>query len=294
MAMLPPNPILQAADRWIKELRYSRVPRVSALFNAHPRYADLTPTQYGLALSWLREMRVVGADGALAVDPKFARSYLLKHALLDEQPLWLPDSDRLIHSVDDLPEDVLDVGQALGLSPGEVLRAVRNVFSKVDTTRRKEIGSAGEIELLRLLKDLPEASVTHVAAYADGLGYDIMFNYQALTLHLEVKTTTRRGRLVIYLSRNEFNTMLEDPEWVLVVVLLGSLQQIESVVTIDKTWVEMNAPKDVSPFSNWDSVRLNVPRSAVRSGIVQIEPYVSRSLAPEHVLRAAQLLVEFP
>lgn len=73
-------------------------------------------------------------------------------------------------------------------------------------------GNSSTVAATRLERRWP-GSTRHVALTDDGLGYDLAFSCRGRTLHLEVKTTGRRGRLVLYLSRHEHEVALLDPDW---------------------------------------------------------------------------------
>ena len=85
--------------------------------------------------------------------------------------------------------------------------------------------------------------------------------------HLEVKSTTRRGRLIIYLSRHEFETARNDPTWQLVVVLLDTDYSPVGVATVRRDWVFAVVPEDHSPLGRWESLRLSPPRDALGAGL---------------------------
>jgi hypothetical protein len=285
MPSLPAEPVLHAAGRWVQHLRHSSAARARAIFTAHPDYTDLTPTQYETALSWLEEMGMVSEDGLLRCDLNSVELALLEATVLHARPLWLRDADQLITSPDDLPDDVIMAGQALGLGPSEALAAVRTAWGKVDTTTRAELGAAGEAALTELLRDLTGVRVIYVAEYADGLGYDIRAEAADFRANLEVKTTTRRGRLTVYLSRNEFEVMRGDANWRLVVVLLGSERRADAVGTVDSSWISRQAPTDTSPLGRWESVRLDIPPGIVLGGLSSLGSSAIRQLGDQHLLR---------
>ncbi|MEU8205557.1 DUF3883 domain-containing protein [Streptosporangium sp. NPDC049046] len=238
-------------------------------------------TQYGAALEWLRRAKLVTEAGLPAIATNRTKLVLLQAAIAQSDPLWLQDADQLIIKPDDLPEDAATAGEVLGLNPRETLAAIRAAWGKVDTAARQKIGSAGEQALVRLLEDLGCLTITYVAEYSDGLGYDVAIACDGFHLNLEVKSTTRRGRLTIYLSRNEFDVMLADPQWRLVVVLLGQDQAIDSIGTIDTEWITRHAPVDTSLSGRWESVRLDVPHGVARNGITDLAEQVDEG----HVIR---------
>ncbi|MFF8681702.1 protein NO VEIN domain-containing protein [Streptomyces sp. NPDC015237] len=126
---------------------------------------------------------------------------------------WFQDADLLIRRPDEVPEDALRAAESLGITPEEAYARVRTTWGKVDTEERSRIGSAGELALLELLSGSAQGRVEHVAAWSDGHGYDIFIDAGQGSAHLEVKSTVRAGRLTIYISRNEYETMLRDPVW---------------------------------------------------------------------------------
>ncbi|QXJ22492.1 DUF3883 domain-containing protein [Actinomadura graeca] len=256
------------------------------MFANHPGYLDLTPTQYGTALTWLREVGIVTEDGSLAHSGSPVELALFEAALLNASPLWLRDADQLINMPDDLPEDAISAGEALGLSPRQATAVVHTAWGKVDAAARKQIGSAGEEALANLLTELTGVTVDYVADYADGLGYDIAVHADGLHLDLEVKTTTRRGRLTIYLSRNEYEVMRDNPAWRLTVVFLNSERQAGAVGTIDPGWVRRHAPADATPLGRWESVRFDIPPDAIQRGLTDISDWAGPRLSGRHLLRA--------
>lgn len=267
MSRLPSEPVLVAAGRWIRQLEHSGIARAQAVFGAHLEFLDLTPTQYGTALGWLRDLGLVTEEGRLAGSSALTRFKLLEAAVLEAEPLWLRDADQLVATAAEVPDQLLAYGAALGLAPHEILAVTRSASGKVDTAARAAIGAAGEAALVRILRTVPGLMVEHVAEYADGLGYDIAVNGRALRLHLEVKATTRRGRLTVYLSRNEFEVMRHDSCWRLVVLHLDSAHQATAVGTVDSSWIASQSPSDTSPHARWESMRLDIPPGVAHPGL---------------------------
>ncbi|MEU4572556.1 DUF3883 domain-containing protein [Nonomuraea sp. NPDC023979] len=235
-----------------------------ALFASHSAYSDITPTQYAGALDWLQACGLVTEEGRVA-GPPGPRS-VMEAALRDA--LWLPDADLLVPGLVELPEDALRASQVLGLEPEDALAAVRHAWGKVDTETRSRVGSAGEQALVELLRAATDVPVHHVAAISDGYGYDIAVG----DVHIEVKSTTRRGRLTIYLSRNEYETMRRDPAWVLTLVRLDRELRPVSVATVDNGWIETAVPTDRSERGRWEAARFDVPGEAIRSGLPSVGP----------------------
>lgn len=142
---------------------------------------------------------------------------------------------------------------------------------KVDSAVWSEIGAVGELALVGLLKEAaPELQVDHVADTHDGLGYDIAVSGRT-EAHLEVKSTTRQGRLTIYLSRNEYHTLCRDPVWELVAVQLNAGREPMAVATVPSDWISDQVPVDRSSHGRWESCRLDVPPEVPVPGISSLD-----------------------
>lgn len=267
--------MLQAAVRWLEHLPPSSAARCRALFTNHREFSDITPTQYEAAYAWLREANLL--DDVHSSLPAAQRVFTatITHGGVH----WLRDADDLVRSPDELPEDAVHAAEALGLTPAAAFAHVITAWGKVDTAERVRVGMAGEVALVKLLRDCVDADVNHVAAAADGYGYDIAVHAGDYILHVEVKTTLRRSRLKIYLSRNEFEAMRRDPHWQLVVVRLDSDDKIAAIATVHREWVASEAPVDGGMSGRWESCRFDVPPSALCPGIASLLP-VLRSHAP--------------
>jgi hypothetical protein len=266
-----PEPVLRAAVRWLERLPVSGAARVRALFTAHSDFSDITPTQYDAAYAWLRETGLL--DGLRCSIPAHRRVF--DAAIAHSGAPWLPDADLLVQGPDELPDDALRAAEALGLSEHEAYAQLAAVWGKVDAAERKRIGAAGELALVELLTASVEARVEHVAAWSDGYGYDISVHASQHRAHLEVKTTLRRSRLTVYLSRNEYETMLRDPDWELVAIRLAHDLQLQAVATVPRDWIASQVPEDQSPHGRWESCRLDVPPEVPAPGISRITPILT-------------------
>lgn len=264
---LPSEPILRAAVRWLELLPASGVPRARSLLTSHPNFSDLTPTQYGTALSWLGDLGLLGLDHSDV--PTGLR--ILGAYFENQTTPWLRDADALVQSPDELPGDVLEAAESLGVSANDTYAQLRTSWGKVDTRERERVGAAGETELVDLLRRATNAIVEHVAAFSDGFGYDIAVTGEHHAAHLEVKSTTRRNRLSVYLSRNEFEVMLRDPNWVLIAVRLTPDLKIDGVGSVPTDWIRARVPQDIDIAGRWASCRLDVPPMAVDSRVSALE-----------------------
>lgn len=265
---VPPSPVLRAAARWLERLPASSPARCRALFTHHADYSDLTPTQYEAAYSWLGENGLLeDLDSSAAVGELVFRA-----ALASSSAPWLQDADVLVRGPEELPEDALRAADALDISENEAYEQVSAVWGKVDTEARALIGSAGELALVALLTEAADARIEHVAAYSDGFGYDIAVHARLHSLHIEAKSTVRRGRLAFYLSRHEYETMRRDPAWQLVAVQLTQDHEIAAVASVAAEWISAQVPQDGGPFGRWEACRLDVPPDAVVPGIPRLAP----------------------
>ncbi|MFF4829400.1 protein NO VEIN domain-containing protein [Streptomyces sp. NPDC001312] len=270
---VPPDPVLRAAVRWLERLPASGAARIRALFTAHSDYSDITPTQYDAAYEWLRQTGLL--DNVRSRIPAHRRVF--DAAIAHSGALWLPDTDLLVRGPDELPDDALRTAEALGLSESEAYTQIAAVWGKVDAGERARIGAAGELALVELLTASVDARVEHVAAWADGYGYDIAVHSGRHRAHLEAKATVRRGRLTIYLSRNEYETLLRDPAWELVAVRLTPQLELDAVATVPKEWITSKAPADRSAAGRWESCRLDVPPHVPVPGIPSLAPMLAHT-----------------
>ncbi|MEV4568637.1 DUF3883 domain-containing protein [Nonomuraea sp. NPDC049419] len=189
---------------------------------------------------------------------------------------WFQDADVLVQSPGELPDDALRASEVIGLSTSEAFRQVHALWGKVDLAQRARIGAAGETALVELLRKSTNAHVEQVSQHSDAYGYDIdVRTSDDFRLHLEVKASLRRHRLVIFLSRHEYETMLNDRAWQLVAVRLAADFKAEAVCSIPTSWIKENAPHDHGLSGRWDSCRLTIPSDQVQSGIPRLLPLLN-------------------
>lgn len=270
---------MRAASRWLRLLRTSTLSQAASLIRADAAYTDLTQTQYSSALDWLKVVRLLleGPEGLLLPAASRALPEMETNQLLFERtvecaaPAWLPDADLLIPDKDALPQDVAIIAATLNLSDTAALWAIRNVHGRVDVSHRSELGAAGERALIELLERHWPGTTAHVSAIDDGFGYDVLFRHRGIEWHLEVKTTLRRGRLVAYLSRHEYEVSLRDPYWRLVVVGLNEQGLPCAVATVEHPTVFNRTPQDVCLGARWQSVSHQLAASDLRGGLSFID-----------------------
>lgn len=262
-----------AVRRWLDLLSRNSVPAARGFLRHDSRYSDLTGSEYDAALDWLVSTGLVTSDGLPAPATRQLTSdglaaFIFDTALVRDSPVWLPDADTTIQTVEDIPYDAASFAQGLGLSDEISIRMIHRAQYKIDLDSRANLGRLGELALIAALEGLNPGSTVHVAATDDGAGYDIALQAAKRPWHLEVKTTGRRGRLQINLTRNEHDTSLIDPSWILVVVALNELDQLAGVATVPAEVLHERCPRDIHTSSHWTATRYVLTSSDLRPGIV--------------------------
>ncbi|MBS0240146.1 MAG: DUF3883 domain-containing protein [Proteobacteria bacterium] len=270
MSLVEPA-ILEAARRWIKELRFGSKSEAEASFFSHHVMSDLTPSQYFAALTWLRD---VGLFDGVGLTADATDEVLLERALVHGRPKWLLTGDDLwLEKADEMPLDVERLRLVLGLTDRECAAAVRSAFGKVNTAAREEVGRLGEEAVVKLLRGGRDVRVEHVSLATDGLGYDVIVSRADLRLKLEIKSTRRRSRFEFYLSRNELLAAKEDSSWRLVGALLSSSNNLDLLVTVDRGWLVQATPDWNGLSSRWETARYRPPPSALALGIPDLKSF---------------------
>jgi hypothetical protein len=286
--MLPAEGVLRAAHRWLDLLQRSDVAQAAALIRAEGRLTDLTPTQYASALDWLRAVGFVveGAGGSTLAPDLIALSSvdqaqnLYRRSVQDLDPPWLPDADILVQDEADLPQDALRLARVFGLDDTAAVIGIRQVHGRVDLAARARVGAAGEAGLVALLEAQWPGSTNHVALRDDGLGYDVAFTLRGRTWHLEIKSTTRRGQLVIYLSRHELEVAARDPDWCLVVVGLDASLAATDLASVHRNTLLSRAPSDGDAAVRWESARYRLTALDLSVRLPFLDDGTSRALIP--------------
>ena len=279
--MLPAEGVLVAAERWLRLLSRSDFQQASALIRTDPTFTDLSPTQYATALDWLVEGHLVedGPGGRHLTSvvqqlPNTERKALLFATSLEAvKPPWLQDADTLVRTSTDVPDDARMIAEAIGISDAQAFLGVRQVHGRIDLARRAEVGLAGELALVGLLEEAWPGCTGHVSQEHDGLGYDISLSIGQATWHVEVKSTTRRGRLLIYLSRQEYEIGMLDADWQLVVLGLDDGGHAACLASVDKDALRRRAPRDLSATARWQAARFELTPNDLRGGLaLPVEP----------------------
>lgn len=271
---IQPDPILRGAVRWLERIPRDGTSRTRSLLVTNPRHADLTPTQYETALAWLER------TGLLSAVPSDVPAAVKVFETAVCEADWFVDADALVRHPDELPHDVLEAADALGLDDEKAFRHLKAVWGKVDTERRERIGAAGEANFVALLRSSVVADVDHVSQSSDGLGYDVSVTAPGFVRHLEVKSSTRQGRLAFYLSRNEFDVMCRDPHWTLVAITLATDLSVVTVSTVPSTWISREAPHELGTSGRWESCRFDVPPDVIQRGLPALAPVLSARASP--------------
>jgi hypothetical protein len=288
--VFPGEPIIRASERWIELLDRSPFREATAIVGSTPGFMDLTATQYSLALELLRSTGLVeGVDGDLHLADAIVnrsdeerREQLFARLLERFEPAWLVDADIHVRTPEDVPQDAADLAAALGLTDEGTFLAVRRVHGQIDLVARAAVGQAGESALVELIEGVWPGSTTHVSLDHDGFGYDVEFRSQdGRAWHLEVKTTTRRGRLLVHLSRQEHDIGRADPRWRVVVVGLNDQHRIECLATVRRSAIFANAPADAPTGTRWESARYDLTHRALHAGL----EFVDTSIVHNAILR---------
>lgn len=277
--MLPADSVMRAAARWLVILRTSNLRQAWSLIRADTKYTDLTHTQYATAIEWLRSLEFVAdlSDGAELSSEVRKLPFLLQSQLLFERslqraaPAWLQDSDVLIPDASELPQDAAKLAETLLVNENAALAAVRHIHGRIDLAQRARVGAAGERALVELLESRWPGSAVHVALTADGFGYDINFRHDNQEWHLEVKSTSRRGRLVIYLSRHEYEVSLLDPNWRLIIVGLNDQFQVRALATVRYPDLVSRTPRDLYADARWQSTSYQLMPKDLDAGLSFLE-----------------------
>jgi hypothetical protein len=287
--MLPADTIVRAAARWLGLLRTSTLGQASTILKADAAYTDLTLTQYSSGLELLRALRLVleGTNGGVELSrtirnlPDQQVGHLLFESILEwSEPSWLPDADVLVPDPGEIPQDAAALAGALGVGEQAAYSAIQVVRGHIDLEQRRLIGLAGERALLKLLESRWPRSTTHVAEASDGFGYDILFRHEDKEWHLEVKTTTRRGRLIVHLSRHEYEVSLHDPQWRLIVVGMDEGMRLKAVATVREEEIRRRSPRDLCSDGRWESAAHDLTARDLQAGLNFInEPFVDEEIA---------------
>lgn len=262
--MLPPDGVLAAAGRWMELLQLgSSVEHAWGLIRNAPTFAGLSTTQYASALDW---MSGLGLLPMLTQPDPTPAGRLFTTAISALAPVWLNDADILLDDEADLPLDALRLAELFAVPDKRIIPLIHSIGRKVDPELAARIGLAGETALVALLNDTHPGCARHLSLTDDTLGYDVAVLGNGYA-HLEVKSTTRRGRLVVFLSRHEFDIASSDHAWALVVVGLDADHLLSAIATVRGHVINERAPRDVSRHGRWDSFALELRPDDLVNGL---------------------------
>lgn len=116
--------------------------------------------------------------------------------------------------------------------------------------------------------DLAE-SVRRVSEISDQLGYDISApRLDHSTRRIEAKGTRAGGTTVVfYLSRNEAERGLADPDWSLVACRVAADDAVALVGYVPGPELRAYLPNDPRPETRWQTIRLELPEAAFTAGL---------------------------
>jgi len=263
--VLPPDGVLAAAGRWIELLELgTSIERAWGVIRNAPAFAGLSATQYATALDWISSL---GLLPELTQPGTAPASRLFTTAISALAPAWLTDADALLDDPADLPLDALRLADLFAVPEARILPLIQGIGRRTDPELAARIGLAGETALVALLNDTIPGCARHMSLTDDTLGYDITVTDNS-EAHLEVKSTTRRGRLIIYLSRHEFEVAAIDDAWALVIVGLDADLHLAALATARAHIVHERVPHDVSRLGRWDSVAIELRADDLTQGLI--------------------------
>ncbi|MGW4942070.1 protein NO VEIN domain-containing protein [Actinoplanes sp. NPDC004185] len=283
--------------RWLDLMTRSSFDQAVALIMAEPSYADLTQTQYASAVEWLKATSLlIDTTHGLMLSPTALRAgtdYLgqqfFAEVLENSPPTWLLTGDELISDAADLPSEAVRLAEVAGVTSAQAAMAILRVRRKVNYKERARVGAAGERALAAILEEQWPGSVDHVALFDDSFGYDIQFSHRSRTWHLEVKSTTRRGRLTVYLSRHEHEVATLDDAWRLVTVGLDTNNRACAIATAGTVSLLSSAPVDSTSSTRWENARHRIHRDDLSPGL----PFLGEDGSMRRLTLAGQDLPRF-
>lgn len=269
--MAIPTRTLQAAGRWLNLLRGGSYSQAKSFLWNDTRYLDLSRDQYDRGFELLKTLGMYIPEEGLRHDLAWAsgeqlKVFLAADAVSADAPRWLEDSV-VEEAIIDPPVEAMNMVAALGLDADYAPEIIRRAYGKVDMETRAAMGAAGEKALMTLLLQSGVETVEQVSAYDDGAGFDLRATIDNTEYHLEVKTTTKRRSLRVFLSRNEYEVSSRDPSWRLVTVGLDEEHNIAALATVDQGIVRHNVPLDKAPVGRWSSCQLLLSDTNLTRGL---------------------------
>lgn len=176
----------------------------------------------------------------------------------------------------DGPQHVRELAAELITDPDRREALLLALGRKYDDALHSALGLGGEEfvvtrardELTGLGRQDLAAGVRRLSEFADDLGYDVIAPRFGGARRLEVKTSryTSEGLFHFYISRNEWDTGLRDPDWALVGCRINSDDGIELLGWCRAVALEPYVPMD-SEGGRWVSAELEVPDTLLQSDL---------------------------
>ena len=301
--MVLPDAIAVALGRWLRLLRSSSFPKASEIIRVSAAFSDLTLTQYASALELARHLQLIVpgpeglqlAKGIRTTSDSQVGQKVFRVLLEQSSPLWLADADSLVPTPTDLPQDALALAEQLAISETEAFTVVKQLCGKIDLEQRSRVGAAGEKALVEFLEERWPGSTDHIALTNDGFGYDVLFRNNLSEWHLEVKSTLRRGRLMVHLSRQEYEVGKLDPAWRLVVVGLDNDLRLRVIATARHPDLLSRAPVDTCHEVRWRTASHQLTSQDLEPGIpFALDEHSGRDCLPNAPLGASCNMLASP
>jgi hypothetical protein len=209
-----------------------------------------------------------------------AQDEILLSALLQvTRPLWLTvstsrEGDLTLEYVPD------NVRSTLEYVLGDPARRESFLLSRAnlaDDHNQRELGALGEeyvvqeliLDLCRIGASHKASNVRRLSIISDELGYDIVApRLGSGVRRIEVKTTSRfSGQFSFYISRNEFQTGMADPDWSLVFVRALSENELRIAGWLRAGDLATLVPLDQHRDGSWKSARISVKNEWLQAGL---------------------------
>lgn len=204
---------------------------------------------------------------------------LLSLILEAEPPLWLfaaaADPGRLATEL--VPYDVENGLKSVIADPARRQAFLLARARTIDTEERRKLGVTGEEAIVRACRAELEAAgaeeaacaVRRVSLVSDELGYDVVApRLDGSERRLEVKATRSSGREVtIFLSRNEYEVGLADPDWYLVLARIRLDGRSDVAGHTSASALTPLLPTDTSREGRWQVTQLRLDIHDLRAGL---------------------------
>lgn len=210
-----------------------------------------------------------------------ALTTLLALVLGERPPLWLRTAAASPAGLDTelIPAEASTVLGTLVPDPQLREALLLAAAERIDARELSEAGAAGEEAVVAACRDeLHDAQrpdlagdVQRVSLISDRLGYDVVApTLDGSSRRLEVKTTRRKARLEVFISRNEATVGLRDVAWALVFCRLGDGGEVEIVGWCRGECLEPLLPENRHARGRWASTAITLAPEELRPGLPPI------------------------